>query len=139
MRWAIRIAVIVGIVAALFIGRFVYQGMSKSREAERALHASSLTVQLLDAYVDQHDGNWPRSWHDLEEMPATEFGVFQWPQDSHEVQRYVEVDFAVDPHVVAEQGGNVVDAVTPICPVLSIEELESMKDLLTYIRENMKN
>lgn len=132
----IRIAVVLGIVAALFAARFVYQGFSRSFETERALYAASLTVQLLDDYVATHDGAWPRSWNDLEALPSREWGLYQWPVHSQEIQRYVEVDFAVSSQDLAEHETSVIDAVHVVGVNLSEQEHEAMKDVLRVIHEN---
>lgn len=137
MRSVIRIAVALGIVAVLIAARFVYQGYLRSFETERALYAASLTMQLLDEYVATHDGAWPRSWNDLEGLPSREWGEYQWPVHSQEIQRYVVVDFAVNSKDLAEQKTRVIDAVQVIGINLSMHEHEALRDVLRVMHENM--
>ena len=138
MRWAIRIAVTAVVIAALAIGYCLCQEISASLHAEHVLHASSLTVQLLEDYVVQHDGEWPRSWTDLEGLPPREWAVFEWPKDSQEVQQYVAVDFSADPQRLAKLKLDEFDAVRPIGPYYPFEDYGSVEALLRTIREHTK-
>jgi hypothetical protein len=135
MRWVIRIVAVLGVLAALVAASFIYRGVSRSLEAERALYAASLTALLLDEYVATHDGAWPRSWNDLETLPANEWNMFQWPADSHAMQRYVEIDFAVNSQVLAEKKMSVLDAINVINVDLSAQEREALRDILRVMHE----
>lgn len=135
MRWAIRIVVVVVVIAAMVIGFCVYQGISASLHAEHVYHAALLTVQLLDEYVVLNDGKWPRSWSDLEKLPPRQrAGMFDWPEDSTKVQQYVEVDFSVDPQNLAKQSADEFDAVRPIGPYYDFKDSGQVKALLKSIR-----
>src|SRR4051812_20128304 len=115
MRRAIRIFAVVAVIATIVMGFCVYQGISASVHAEHVLHAAILTVQLLDEYVLLNDGKWPHSWSDLEKLPPrNRTGMFDWPEDSTEVQQYVELDFSVDPQNLAKQSAAEFDALRPI-------------------------
>src|SRR3954466_118486 len=103
MRWIIRVAAVVVVIAALAGGFCIYQGVSASLHAEHVLHAALLTVQLVNEHVVQHHGQWPHSWADLEDLPPREWAMFDWPKDSQQVQKYVVVDFSADPQRLAEQ------------------------------------
>jgi hypothetical protein len=135
MRWMIRIAAVVAFTAVLAGGFFVYHGISASLHAEHVLHAALLTVQLLDDYVTTHDGQWPRSWADLETLPPREWAMFEWPKDSPEVQRYVAVDFSADPQRLAVQSVDEFDAVRPIGPYYPFKDRGTVEALLKSIRE----
>ncbi len=136
MRLANRIAVTVVVAAGLAIGFWLYLGISSSLHAEHVLHAALLTVGLLDEYVDQHDGQWPRGWAELEGLPRREWAMFEWPKDSREVQRYVTVDFAADPKRLAKQSVDEFDAVRPVGPYYPFKEHGSMAALLSTIRKH---
>lgn len=135
MRWVIRTVALVAVVGVLAVGWCVYKGVSASLHAEHVLHAALLTVQLIDDYVRQHDGEWPHSWADLEEMPARQWAMFEWPKDSAKVQRYVTVDFAADPDVLAEPSAKEFDAVRPIGPHYPFKDSGFVEALLKTIRE----
>jgi hypothetical protein len=131
----IRIALVVIVVAAVGGGVCVYRGVSASVHAEYVLHAALLTLELLDEYVAQHDGEWPRTWADLEQLPPKQ-NMFEWPTDSREVQKYVTVDFAADPKRLAQQTPAEFDAVRPIGPYYPFEDRWQMKALIKTIREH---
>jgi hypothetical protein len=138
MRWAIRATGLLAVVAALVVGWFTYQGISASIHAEHVLQAAQLTIQLLRDYVVRHDGEWPRSWSDLEGLPSRSWGMFEWPKDSQNVQRYVTVDFNADTRRLARQGVNGFDAVRPIGPYYPFKDEGSVAALLKAIRERAR-
>jgi hypothetical protein len=135
MRWLFRIVLAVVIIAVL-VGAFcVYQGVSTSLHAEHVFHAAILTVQVLDEYVAQHDGQWPRSWRALEQLPPKQrVSMYEWPQDSQEVKKYVTVDFSANPQRLAKQTPAEFDAVRPIGPYYPFKDSWQVKTLLDTIR-----
>jgi hypothetical protein len=139
MRRVTRAVVAVAVIVALIGGFCVYQGISASLHAEHVLHAALLTVQLLTDHVTSNDGEWPRSWSDLEDLPPREWAMFEWPEDSSEVQQYVEVDFAADPQRIAEQSVHEFDAVRPIGPYYPFKDRGTVEALLKTIRERESN
>ncbi len=136
MRWATRIVVILVVVAALVLGFCVYSGISTSLHAEHVLHAALLTIQLLDEYVDQHEGDWPSSWAELEELPNREGGMYEWPADSLEVQQYVSVDFSADPERLLRQKVGEFDAVLPIGSYYPFQDSGQVIKLLETISKH---
>jgi hypothetical protein len=131
----IRIFVVVVVIAAMVAGFCIYQGVSASLHAEHVLHAALLTVQLLDEYVVLNDGQWPHSWSDLEKLPPKHRGgMFSWPEDSTDVQKYVELDFSANPQNLAKQSANQFDAVRPIGPYYEFKDYGSVEALLKSIR-----
>ena len=136
MRWATRIIVILVVVAALVLGFCVYRGISSSLHAEHVYHAALLTIGLLDDYVKQHDGDWPSSWAELEELPNREGGMYEWPTDSREVQQYVSVDFSADPERLLRQKVGEFDAVRPIGPYYPFQDNGRVIEHLETIREH---
>jgi hypothetical protein len=114
MRWILRVVGVLVCLAALFVGFCIYRTVSDALHAENVLHAGRLTIKLLDDYVTEHDGRWPSSWTDLEKLPPTDGGMFEWPKDSAEVQRYIAVNFAARTDSLATQSVKEFDAVRPI-------------------------
>jgi hypothetical protein len=108
----------VGLVAvALVIGLAIaFIAASAALAAEHALHANLLVLDLVREYVVDHQGAWPRSWTDLEQLPAREGAGLRWPADAEEVRRYVAVDFAAEPDKLATQSVDQFDAIQPIGP-----------------------
>jgi hypothetical protein len=134
MRSITRVAAVVVVVAALAGGFCLYQGVSASLHAEHVLHAALLTVQLVNEHVVQHNGQWPHSWADLEDLPPRESAMFAWPKDSQQVQKYVVVDFSADPQRLAEQSAEEFDAVRPIGPYYPFNDSGPVDVLLTTLR-----
>lgn len=135
LRFSLRGLLILILIAALAGGYCLYLGISTSLHAERGLHAALLTVELLTDYVQQHEGQWPRSWSDLEDLPPRE-KVYKWPADSLVVQQYVTVDFSTDPQRLAKLNSAEFDAVRPIGPYYPFNDYGAVEALLTAIREN---
>lgn len=136
MRWAIRVFVIVVVIAAIAAGFCLYEGISASLHAEHVLNAALLSVQLLEDYVVLHDGDWPRSWADLEGLPPREWAMFEWPKDSRNTQQYVAIDFSADPRRLAKQEVDEFEAVRPIGPYYPFKDRGSVATLLNAIREH---
>jgi hypothetical protein len=135
MRWVTRVAVVVALIAALIGGFCIYQRVSSSLHAEHVLHAALLTVQLLNDHVAVHDGQWPRSWTDLEGLPPRKWAMFEWPKDSQEVQQYVAIDFSADPQRLATQNVEQFDTVRPIGPYYPFKDSGFVEALLNTLRE----
>jgi L-rhamnose mutarotase len=131
-KWVIRAAVVV----VLVLGYLVYQGISTSLHAEHVLHAALLTIDKLDEYVDEHKGAWPKSWQELESTTPQEWAMFSWPQDSKEIQKYVEIDFNADLKRLIEQEPGEFDAVRPIGSYYPFQDHPRVEILLETIREH---
>jgi L-rhamnose mutarotase len=131
-KWIIRLF----FVAILVLGYCVYKGISNSLHAEHVLHAALITVEKLDEYVDTHEGTWPKSWQDLESTSPEEWAMFSWPQDSKEIQKYVEIDFNADLKRLIEQNPGEFDAVRPIGPYYPFQDHGRVEMLLETIRKH---
>lgn len=103
------VLLVVGIVAAV-------NGALSSWRAEKALHACILTTRLVELYVKTTRGNWPTSWDDLQSrVPSAESdGIFQWPNDRPDMERFVEIDFHADPRKLSRKSPEEFDAIKPI-------------------------
>ncbi len=109
-------AIFAAFVCVSIVFGMVYCGVSTSLKAERALHANLLVLDLVREYVVNHNGSWPRSWRDLENLPPRRRSMFQWPDSIEDVQRYVSVDFEADPDKLATQSVQEFVAVQPKGP-----------------------
>jgi hypothetical protein len=102
LLWVALLLVPVGVVA-FFVGVFVYAHAVLQPEA----YAVWQTADLVIAYMDRHDGAWPRGWDDLrplaagsgpyaaERGEALEVGL-RPPTDLDRLQQLVEVDWSAD-------------------------------------------
>ena len=126
---------IITVVVAAVIGVFcVYEGVTTSLQAERALHATLLTTALVNDYIDRHQGEWPRSWSDPEAMPSRQWAMYNWPEDSRKVQKYVFVDFAADLRQLATQSTDEFDAIRPTVTCYDFKHYGAVEKLLVSIR-----
>jgi hypothetical protein len=130
-KWTIRA---VG-VAVLVLGYIVYLGISTSWHAEHVLHAALLTIDVLNVYVDEQKGAWPKSWRDLEDIKPRKWAMFSWPEDSDEIQKYVEIDFNADLERLINQKPGEFDAVRPIGPSYPFEDSWKVEELQKTIRK----
>ncbi len=96
MKHVIQIAVCGLLIVLAGLGYCVYRGISDSLHAEHVLHAALITAGLLDDYVAQHNGQWPHSWTDLEQSRPGQGGIFKWPKDSLEMQKYAAINFGAE-------------------------------------------
>ncbi len=70
-------------------------GVRASLTAERHLHAMLNAIGACYAFVEQNDGDWPRSWPDVEPL---------FPDDRDWVRQVaVHIDFDADPADLAIQ------------------------------------
>ena len=94
-RWMLRI-VVVTILGATTAGIvLVVSGIRTSLTAERHLHAMRNAIGACYAYVEEHEGEWPRSWFDVEPL---------FPDDRAWVRRVtIHIDFNADPAELAQQ------------------------------------
>ena len=135
MRWCVRLFLIVAVIVIFAAIACIYRGITASLHAEHVLHAALLTTQLLEEHIVERNGEWPRSWSDLETLPRREWAMFEWPADSQEVQRYVTVDFSADLQRLASQTADDFNAVRPIGPFYDFKNRWQVESLLTAIRE----
>ena len=107
--------------------------------AENGYHAILLVHEVTREYVSTHDGQWPRSWEDLENMPASEERLRQWSEDRERVRKYVHVDFNANPDELAEQTVVQFDAIKPIGPTFFYQESDpEVPNLLKLLKETRK-
>jgi hypothetical protein len=92
----------------------------QSWEAEKTLHAFWLVSDILCAYIESSDGEWPTSWEDLVAVVPTIRGAssvfFRWPEDLGELRKRVRVDFGLSTADVASMDDTGFRAVEEIGP-----------------------
>src|SRR5206468_4148893 len=114
-RLVVRALVAVLVATACVIGWMVYRGVHTSVEAEMNLHATILTIRVVDGFVREH-GRWPHSWEELGSLSVPTLQEDGWPGRSSEIRQRVAVDFETDPRDVARQNPRAFTAIRPIGP-----------------------
>lgn len=79
----------------------VFQAARTAIDAERTLHAFLCVLELTDQYQKSYQGEWPPDWQALEKVPYDREGMWNWPEDSAEIQQRITIDFKASPADVA--------------------------------------
>jgi hypothetical protein len=135
-RRMLRLVFVFMIAVVFVVGGLVYLGVSWSLSAERSLHANRLVVDLLADYITINKGVWPRCWQDLETLPVRQLGMFEWPTDKSEIERYVSVDFNADHNKVASDGVEGFTVVRPKGPCYEFKYYPQVERLIRIVRSN---
>jgi hypothetical protein len=85
LRWT---AGILALVMVVTVAVFYYQ----FNERMRGEYETIRVTQMVEDYVKSHEGNWPKSWEDLD---GTETAKRMNWADSSYWRRYTKVDFTV--------------------------------------------
>jgi hypothetical protein len=109
---------VIGIAVLLFGGWLLCSAINVSLEAERNLQAYIAGLNLVGRYVDANDGNWPRSWNDLQEVydksgPAERF---------ENIKNRVSIDFNFDATTIRGLTTQTFKAVEPKLPCYEYEQ-----------------
>lgn len=88
------------IAAALGLWCFISAARA-ALDAERTLHAFYCVLEVTDLYQKSHQGEWPPDWRALEQIPSDREGMWNWPEDSAEIQQRITIDFNVKPEDIA--------------------------------------
>ena len=123
------------LILVIFMGGAIWYCASVSLKAEYSLHASLFVIELVNDHITSRNGEWPKSWKDLEELPARNCGMFQWPQDSGKIQAIVFVDFEVDPKVLTNEPNEQFSAIRPRGPCYPYTHYSQLEELLSTVRE----
>ena len=101
----------IGLIVAIVIGVFAVRTALVAEENLQAFfHANRATLE----YVQQNDGQWPKSWDDLREIrPESDF---DW------VAEHLAFDFNADPHILATQIPDTFTAIKPDEPCYVIDD-----------------
>jgi hypothetical protein len=137
--WIGLLAVLIVVVSV--VGWMVYSGIAISLQAERNLHATHLTIRVVEQFVHEK-GRWPRSWDELEQQPfpsatPSPLNVGSryrdgWPAESKHLQECVAIDFQADQELIVHQDPMAFDAIKPIGPYYPYREgfVPSLQDTL---------
>jgi hypothetical protein len=122
--WVRRLVLAVtGIV--LLIGGWIFcVAAYQSLEAEETLHSTNLVVSLIEEYVSENQGQWPKSWEVLKEVRSQDS---RWPEDADDIMSRVSVDFSADPDELVKQSVEEFDAIKPIGPNYGISQVGCVK------------
>lgn len=88
---------------------------------------------VVTDYLDKHDGAWPSSWQDLEQMPSS--GHWYDPVDYPLVKQQVEIDFDPDLSQMIGQPPRDFTAIRAKNPVLDYSRDPRLVELLNKVRE----
>ena len=140
-RWRWIIAAVLG---AAILGGVVYgvgflrRTAHSAIETEERLHATILVCGIVGDYLRRDEYRaWPRSWEDLQSVPAREWGFFAWPGDAQRITELVEVDFGVRLEDLAIQSADAFEAIRPNGLAAGIYLDVGVGPLLEGIREHM--
>lgn len=125
--------VIVAVVAAVVGG--VFRTVKDSYGTFEDFYAIWQTHMMLEDYLRDHRGEWPRAWDDLDPYFA-KYKNLGWSEDIGALSRLVEIDFAFSPQEYFESAPPVQSAVPKLVSVTSYrndigwEELEAVNQRL---------
>ena len=119
------LAVVISVVAAYT--RFQL-GPDKENYVVRSLFS------IVEHYVESHDGQWPSSWEDLEQLPET--GEWYEPMNFELAREVAEIDFDADVNELAQQSPSQFKAIRPKRPVLDYRSDPRVTSLLETIRRS---
>jgi hypothetical protein len=115
----------------------ICQGVSTSIKAESNLHLSLFSLELVERFVIR-EGQWPRSWAELEESEMRAGPLSrEWAQTFTEVQKRIIIDFGVDRQDVARQDRMVFTAIRPKGPFYEYRDYGYVDSLQAAIRKSV--
>lgn len=80
-------------------------------EALRGDYETIRVTEMVEDYVKTHEGNWPRSWEDLD---GTDTAKRFRPLDSSYWRRYTKVDFTIKSEQLVVDPELIYHAVMPV-------------------------
>ncbi|QDS98637.1 hypothetical protein [Adhaeretor mobilis] len=112
---ALLVAIGIAVKAALF-----------ALDCEHSLHAMHNVLTACRAYVEEHEGNWPKSWDELQPLYTYEGDV------AAETKERIAVDFGADPAELATQSIESFTGIRPKGPIFEAYDgrLQELIDLL---------
>jgi hypothetical protein len=148
---------LVGLFAAvLLVGAWMlYTCVSVSLQAEENLHATLFTIRLVGQYVHDY-GCWPKSWHELEQMPFPAEALrplndklnvvriggshgYDWPAQSPHLQKCVIIDFASHAKALINQAPMQFQAIKPNGPYYEYRAYGFVETLQETLKEAVAN
>ncbi len=114
LLWRIALACIFLCLAVLVT--YVIYGISVSLQAENTLLAVCVVSEIVETYVRETGGNWPRSWDDLESVEIAHSGGYSWPADRPQLEARVHIDFEFEPEKSSIEDAKLFYGIEPIGP-----------------------
>lgn len=115
-RWPRYVGIALVVLAVLLsVGLWLmnYVGLRVVAEQHR-YHAVICVCELVATHVERSAGKeWPRSWEELEKLPARDFNTFAWPRDEELLQALVIIDFSATVESAVRQTPDTFDSVRP--------------------------
>lgn len=120
-----RATVAVFLLVAAIVGYQSWRALYISHAV--AMH--TLACELVRSYVIKHDGQWPKSWSDLEDGTGSHSG------DS--MMRRIKIDFRADTRDLASQSANDFDAIRFVDPQFArYRDDRAIERLLGVLRDD---
>jgi hypothetical protein len=112
MRRARKFIVLFALALLLTGLWFAYTATQMAIASERDYLWTRAMFQLVEGYVAER-GEWPKSWHDLEQVKVE---GWRWPEDSQTIQGRIVIDFGTNIDELASQSVDQFRAIRPIDP-----------------------
>lgn len=132
-----KTTLVLGLVAVIACGVVLTcRSITVSLEAERTLHAYTLTLDVLEQYMSTNAGNWPRSWEDLARVtPEIQSPVFRWPDDLRRIRQRISIDFNLTREQVAATDPTEFSGVVQVGPNYGPDEAR-IRNLIMIAKKN---
>ena len=121
--WIASVAVF---IAISIVGLLAYVVWTTST-AEMNFHAMRQAVIATQIFVQDNDGQWPKSWEDLKRNAPEDFDL-DW------AAQHVAFDFNADPDALSKQRWDTFTGIRPSRPCYSAYDNE-----LTHLIETLSN
>lgn len=126
------IAVIVGFIGVSVTATAIHT----SWDAEKTLHAYIIVLDVTQQFVETNEGRWPQNWEVLESFRPRIGGIWEWPQDTLEIQRRITIDFQLTAAELAAMTPEGFTAVTQRSPRYDAAEAQIQLLLHTLQRHS---
>lgn len=128
------------LVLILLLVSWVGYGLSTSMRAEETLHAYKLVADLVCVYLNEQGGKWPKDWDGLLAIePSRTHGVWDWPEESEQVIKRLELDFSVTTAQVAAMKVETLDVIKQQWPHYEHDHYWSARLLEAAKRWHVRN
>jgi hypothetical protein len=96
-RLLLKTVVLIALCLLLSVIAYIpFHLITLSAEAERTLVSVGLTCHVVEQYLDEHEGAWPRSWKDLESVHlSSDDEDLALPNGLNDLRASVYIDFDV--------------------------------------------
>jgi len=127
----LTICLILAVLVSIFISMYRWHtGVDVQNQTVRVMFL------VVNRYVDSHNGDWPKSWEDLESLPQT--GQWYEPIDYPLVKLHVVIDFNASAVELASQVPAEFHAIDAINPVYDFSRDPRLVGLLETLKKYHK-